>query len=208
MCGFFYLYYAISISVIIKTPPQVPQDDNWYFIGISCWDENSSYDQIGFNSRESHGNRYSSIIYSSTYWLNNELKFKCTNDGGFLYTNTRYRFTMTLNNGVIYFKIEREVGSSWSIVREVAQITGGNRFVVANTFWTCLGPMADFTNWEEALPDSPAPPFDFKFQETRLDGVAFSWWLNFFAGPVPSGITISYFYDGSRDKPYVLIDNP
>ena len=45
-CGMFYFYAATELSVIIQVPSQDPQ--YWYWVGLSCWDNNWSYDQIGF----------------------------------------------------------------------------------------------------------------------------------------------------------------
>lgn len=208
----FYLSYVEKISVIIKIPDEKPQDDYWYWIGISCWDNNNSYDQIGFNSWGSSSNRYWTICYSSTYWVDGELKFRVNNDAGKLSPGTTYKFSMIMWSwpwiDLVYFDVAYKYFGNWISYKTYSEATGGTKFVVTYGVWTGYGWYCSFTNWEESFPDFPAPPDDFKFEETKIDDVYFPnfWWWEFKSGPVPSGIDIEVGEESG--KPYVLVDNP
>lgn len=202
VCGMFYFYAATELSVIIQVPSQDPQ--YWYWIGLSSWDNNWSYNQIGFGE---YGGKWYFYPSRSIWTQNDELviipELPCR-----VYPGYTYKFVMkAYSTGYVYYKLYQKSGSGWIFKKSISRKTGGTRFFVCNRI-THFSTYYCFTNFEESMPASPAPPYDFKFQETRVDGTAFNYWWNFYSGPVPSGVVIRYGWDSWPDKPYVLVDNP
>jgi hypothetical protein len=168
---------ATSLEVVIKTPSSNPTTNYWYFFGLSCWDDNDSYDQIGFCSKGRPGNKYWSFLVSYSYWVNGQHEIKTSNNLMRLSPDTKYKFTMNIYySGRVFFKLYKKVGGSWLIKKTVSRDTGGSNFVINDVYWTGYGWYTDFTNYEESHPGNPAPPFDITFEDTKYDGTYFNYW--------------------------------
>jgi hypothetical protein len=207
VCTPFYWYFATEVSVIIKTPSQAPPSNRWYWIGLSCWDSNWSYDQIGYGE---YGGNWRFYFSRSIYTKNNELK--CLPEAPYvLNLGTTYKYVMKIySNGYLYYKLYKKSGSSWNLIKLYSRKTGGTGFFVTWRITTSYGDTyVCFTNWEETNNDNnPAPSFDIKFIDTRVDGTGFSSWIDLFAGEVPDGIDIEYGWEEWPYTRYVKIDNP
>jgi hypothetical protein len=191
-------------------PSEAPQDQYWYFIGLSCYDDNESYDQIGFNSWGLSSDRYWTFVISRSIWVDGEEKILVNNDVYRLDNGGTYKFRMTISNGWVYYKLYKQGwGFQWYWKKTVSKKTGGDEFVVANSVYLGYGGEihASFTEYEEAHPGSPAPPYDWTFVATEVDGSYWYSWWELKWGSVPDDITISWWFDPFL-VPYVLIDNP
>ncbi len=206
ICHPFYWRFATEVSVIIKTPSQAPSNDRWYWFGLSCWDSNWSYDQVGFGEHQDEWRFY----YSRSVYLSDGTLKIIPKAPYKLQLGVTYKYLMKINSGGVYFKLYKKVGSSWLLKKSIFKHTGGTGLFVTWRITTNYGDTYySFTNWEETTPDSnPAPPFDIKFIDTRVDGFAFNSWWDFYAGSVPSGIHIRYGWEQWPYTQYVLVDNP
>jgi hypothetical protein len=155
---------ASEIYVSITVPSSAPRSDEFYYLLLSAWDSNGSYDQIGFS------NFYGTweLAYSWTTGPPSNLTFHYPlnlNETRTLTEGATYTFSISFltMNGVALFRAELGTPQSdatpfWSL----NATTGGNYLILSNTYSGYLG----YTNYEEVWYTHTSggfPNFDFYF---------------------------------------------
>jgi hypothetical protein len=207
--------YADKLEVIIKTPSTQPPSDDYYYVLLSCWDDNSSYDQIGMCA---YWGTWKLAWSRSWYTPDGELHFDYHPKERNLALNSYYKYKMqTFDNGKVTWTLYKKIGSRWYYQWSRTRTTGGDSFVITGWVWTGYQWAADFTDYEEVWylngdsppPEGEVPTYDFRFDDTKVDGGFFvGWWpFPFFSGPapVPPGIVVSIV---GWPHYYVDINNP
>lgn len=121
-----------------------------YYVVLSVWDSNNSYDQIGISSVD--GLFFST--YSYTEIINGSIKYEY-NATWFPIREGLHIFGMTIGNGYVDFKFDNV---------SIKKFTGGNYFVVSKTITFDQKEYTGFTLYEEIYKFSgklPAISFNF-----------------------------------------------
>ena len=189
---------ARSISVSIRVPYSVPKSDEFYYILLSDWDSNGSYNQIGFS------NYYGTwgLTYSWTSGLHPNETYHYNPNVMVLSLGTTYTFSITTENGFTNFSARQGGVQVWS---EMAP-TGGDYLFLEFLYLE----HADYTNyqevWQTSVPGG-SPAFDFFFFNntwTTLDGNlnTATNWTKYLTNDKPDNVYVIIENDT------VLIDNP
>jgi len=180
------VYQVSSIRATIPVPNSSPESDGYYYVYLSIFDNNESYNQIGFANVGGTW-RFS---YSWT-----------TNDGhGNLHYNTillgpasqgvAYTFNITAHSGIVTFAAYQGVTQIWTYEAQ----TGGTLLIVSQaiTFPGWQGGKLDYTCYEEVWeihPSGAAPDFLFRFYDQYwvLNGIMDSSnaWIPFIVAEPP-----------------------
>ncbi|MBD3159101.1 MAG: hypothetical protein GF309_09970 [Candidatus Lokiarchaeota archaeon] len=148
-------------------------------MGISCYDEDGYYHQIGFNSW------YGSWTICSALFDPNGQK-QVDNNEGIVNRGTKYLWVLHLYktgalDGYVEMIVYEDSGGSWNRIWGELFFTEADYYVID----------AGFTVWLEAHDDAPDPYFDITFDDTKLNDWLYSWPEELYAGPVPSQIDVS-----------------
>ncbi len=106
-----------------------------YYVVLSVWDSNDSYDQIGISSVD--GLFFST--YSYTEIINNTIVYKY-NATWFPVHEGLHRFSMVIGNGYVVFKFDNE---------SIKKFTGGNYFIISKSVSFDQREYTGFTVYEE-----------------------------------------------------------
>ena len=193
---------ATSIVSSIDVPNSTPSRDDFYYVILSCYDNNGSYDQLGFCAN----NGFWELAYSYTVGNPAYLSsYRWDANAMTLSQGTTYTFNMTVQNGIAFFVAYQGSTMVWSQHNS----TGGNYLIVANQdpYWGSGGP--DYTDYEEIHNTSTAggaPGFNFNFHNqywVATNGSSHAaTWIKYTFGPVPDGVNVVIAGD------YVVIGNP
>lgn len=156
---------ATELSTSILIPSGSPRTPDLYYVLLSAWDNNGSYDQIGFS--DNYGKNWG-VSYSYTndgYCSNPSYGFNI--DAFNLTQGTLYTFTMDISGGVVVYDVS--IGSrvvwteSWNAFNNTAQ-----DFVLSKAY--CGS--EDYTVYEEAYmtkSTTEVPRYDFEFIRNVYD---------------------------------------
>lgn len=128
---------AVYVSFQHETPDQDPADNEFIYVLISVFDNNGSYDQIGFAAQ----NKEWKIIYSWTTYNAREGRVEYHHEitdislkDGWVYLFEMY----TNGNGRVTFQVEGHAvdGSwRWETVFRKTVTTGGSYFIIAPQYY-------------------------------------------------------------------------
>ncbi|MGQ4914438.1 MAG: hypothetical protein ACP6IU_06745 [Candidatus Asgardarchaeia archaeon] len=204
-----YVYYtAKELSFQLTVPDEKPPYQNYYVL-LSCFDNNDSYNQIGIQNY--YGTWKVIFSWSSVHgpWWSREIRYHtyrliCV-------AGRTYLFRMIADGkGNIKFQAYYRSGSSWIKQSEMQFSTGGTYFVVDDTYyfkWIIGWGAHDFTDYEEFWSGSPnTPTYDFDFVNTKIvltsgQTIYFNSWQEYYVNS-PSGVVV---YLSTN---HVYIDNP
>jgi hypothetical protein len=197
---------ASEIYMSITVPSSPPKATEEYFLILSAWDSNGSYDQIGFgNFFGTWALAYSwtsgplgNLTYHSPSYLNETIT---------LTEGATYTFLISVENGVALFRAElgtTQGGATpaWSL----SAPTGGNYLILESNYSGYIG----YTDYEEVwYTDTPggSPNYNFYFYNNyweSLNGTTYSsTWTTLATSPPnpPSNVTVQI--NGNT----VLVDN-
>jgi hypothetical protein len=186
---------AQTINVTIGVPYSAPSSDEFYYVLLSAWTSNGSYDQLGFS------NNYGTwgLTYSWTSGPVDNPTYHYSSNAMALSVGATYTFSITTEGGVTHFIAYQGSTQVWSLDAP----TGGNYLVVSSSY---LG-YGDYTDYEEVwLTDtSGGPAFDFYFYDNYWvpigGGENAATWTSFFSG-APSNVAVTI--NGNS----VLVHNP
>lgn len=208
-----YVYYAAKELSFQLTVPSGKPPDQHYYVLLSCFDNNDSYNQIGIE------NYYGSmwvIVFSWTtvhgsYW-DAQIKYHVNRFS--CISGKTYLFKMIADGkGNIKYIAYYKSGNSWVKQWEETYSTGGTYFVVDDIYWFkwAFKGAYDFTDYEEFWSGTPnTPTYDFDFVNTRivyydynnnLHTLYFNYWQEYYVD-TPSSVTVHFSTN------HVYIDNP
>jgi hypothetical protein len=158
---------ARTVSMSIKVPDSAPPYyDEQYAILLSAWDDNSSYDQLGFTAY--HGgweigyswttindHDYENLDYH-TYW--SEMPLSC---------GVKYTFNITVQDTVATFCASTGGTVIWS-----QNVTTGGHYLILKKWFEIGGTYDywDYTDYEEVYNThtyGDVPPFNFNFTDQQ-----------------------------------------
>lgn len=142
--------------------------NNIYYVVLSVWDSNHSYDQIGISS--ANGKFYST--YSYTYIVNGSIKyiFKPT---WFQISPGKHQLSMYINSGKVFFKVDSTTYTAF---------TGGDYFVIETTERIGNSSFRGLTIYEEV----------YGFNKT-LPGISYNFYnISYGTTGYPPGIVTSW----------------
>jgi hypothetical protein len=172
---------ATSVSVPMTIPDDYPQN-NFYYVLLSVWDSNASYDQIGFMN----DNGVWTVAYTTTPYCagpNNNIWNTVYNYTYNPSIDTTYNFSMSIHNGNVTFS----VGNVWNVI----VYTGGSTFQIGYTYTCDSLSWYDFTEYEEIYNvNNYAPPYPIILGNTLVDNTSDMNWAVFNKN-APSVITSS-----------------
>jgi hypothetical protein len=197
---------AMSICATIDVPNSTPSSEEFYYILLSCYDSNGSYDQLGFCADYGiWGLAYSYTVGNPA----NTGNYRWDADAMNLSQGTTYTFNITVENTIAYFVAYQGSTEVWS----EANYTGGNYLILANQdpYWGSGS--EGYTSYEEVhntTTEGGAPSFNFYFYHqywVATNGSSYaSTWTSFtvaqYGYSVPNGVEI--VIDGDS----VMIGNP
>jgi len=207
---------ATSIYATIRVPNNAPLPDEHYYVFLSAWDSNKSYDQIGFDAI----NGSWGLVYSWTtldgggnlhYHPDNLSQY---DDEMNLSLGTTYTFSITVQFGYTDFSVYQ----GGTLVWEELASTGGYYLILSNNYYvnSNYGYVPDFQDYEEVWlthTANGAPNFDFYFYNqywVSTNGTSYvaKAWVNYtWADPsynavIPSGVAVVITDDA------VVVQNP
>jgi hypothetical protein len=189
---------ARSISTTITVPGSTPNSVDFYYVILSAFDSNGSYDQIGFSA--DYGTW--GLSYSWTSNKGRHTTYHYSPNAKTLTPGT-YTFTITTAGGVTDFAAYQGSTQVWSL--NPAAPTGGNYLVLANSY----SGYYDYTDYEEVWQTSTrggAPGSDFTFSPNTWTGTDSSVnppaWTIFTTAKTPGNVAVNI--NGGD----VTVDNP
>ncbi|HML02744.1 MAG TPA: NosD domain-containing protein [Candidatus Bathyarchaeia archaeon] len=153
---------ASTISVSITVPSSEPRPEQYYYVILSAFDSNGSYDQIGF------------CAYYGVWGLSYSWTTGSPYPGSVVYIydpiamilspGVTYTFSITTQAGVTYFAAYQGSRTVWSL----AVSTGGDYLILSNYYSAGKRGRSpyDYTDYEEVYYTSTpggAPDFNFTF---------------------------------------------
>jgi len=154
---------ASTINMSITIPPSEPRPEQFYYVILSAFDSNGSYDQIGFCAYYGVWGLSYSWTVGSPYPASNVVYYYDP-AAMILSLGATYTFSITTQAGVTDFVAYQGSRMVWSL----AVSTGGDYLVVSN--YCAAGkraaPPYDYTDYEEVYYTSTpngAPDFNFNF---------------------------------------------
>ena len=187
---------AQTMNVSIRVPYSAPLSDEFYYVLLSAWDSNGSYDQLGFS------NTYGTwgLTYSWTSGPSDNLIYHYSSNAMALSEGATYTFSITTKGGVTQFIADQGSTQVWSLDAP----TGGNYLVVS---YSDSG-YYNYTDYEEVwLTDTSggSPAFDFYFYDNYWvpvgGGEYAATWTSWSSG-APSNVAV--IISGNS----VLVHNP
>jgi outer membrane protein assembly factor BamB len=186
--------------VSITVPSSAPRSDEFYYVILSAWDNNGSYNQIGF--ADDYG--IWGLSYSWTTGPLDNLTYNYSPNALALSLGVTYTFYITTQSGVTSFAAYQSSNLVWSLDAP----TGGDYLVLSYLY----SGVYDYTDYEEVWQTSTpggSPAFDFYFYNnywTSTNGTSIAaTWTPFYANApdeVPDGVTV--VISGNS----VLVKNP
>lgn len=168
---------ATSVAVSMSVPQDKPEN-NFYYVVLSVFDNNNSYDQLGYVN--DYGNW--KLVYSTTSSCANTFYYQY-NTTPTLQPGLTYNFTMNISSGVVTFSIP----GYWQ--QSVA--TGGTDFSIADTYTCNSSTYYDFTEYEEIYSVTYyAPPYQIIFGYTYIDNTLSMQWSKLSVN-APSWLVVS-----------------
>jgi hypothetical protein len=158
---------ASEVSMSTTIPSSPPLRDEKYFLGLSVFDSNGSYDQIGFGALPGNFfDRYGSwnLVYSWTTGSPNNPTYHSYWLGSVLARGNRYTFLISCRSGVVTLAAKLVTLQGAQIVWSLNITTGGNYLIINRTY---MG-YPDYTDYEEVFSThSPFgnPAFNFCFYD-------------------------------------------
>ena len=187
---------AQTINVTIRVPYSAPLSDEFYYVLLSAWTSNGSYDQLGFS------NNYGTwgLTYSWTSGPVDNPTYHYSSNAMALSVGATYTFSITTEGGVTQFIAYQNSTQVWSLDAP----TGGNYLVLSSLYSGYYG----YTDYEEVwLTDTSggSPAFDFYFYDNYWvpigGGENAATWTSFSSG-APSNVAV--IINGNS----VLVHNP
>ncbi|MCD6514800.1 MAG: hypothetical protein J7L07_07735 [Candidatus Odinarchaeota archaeon] len=163
---------AVYVSFQHETPDQDPADNEFIYVLISVFDNNGSYDQIGFAAQ----NKEWKIIYSWTTYNAREGRVEYHHEitdislkDGWVYLFEMY----TNGNGRVTFQVEGHAvdGSwRWETVFRKTVTTGGSYFIIAPQYYNPWSheTYRDFTDYEEGIVGWAYPHVNYDLMYTTV----------------------------------------
>jgi hypothetical protein len=187
---------AQTINVTIRVPYSAPLSDEFYYVLLSAWTSNGSYDQLGFS------NNYGTwgLTYSWTSGPVDNPTYHYSSNAMPLSVGATYTFSITTEGGVTHFIAYQGSTQVWSLDAP----TGGNYLVVSSSY----SGYGDYMDYEEVwLTDTSggSPAFDFYFYDNYWlpigGGENAATWTSF-SSEAPSNVAV--IISGNS----VLVHNP
>jgi len=211
ICSNLGLSYADKIQFDMKIPSGTPNDNDYYYVIGSCFDNNNNFIQVGLSTfKESYDSN--NIVETGGWWFcysTAHVDMWGTPTDGYhdempyqLQSGRTYRFVMEIgknpsgNWGYANFYLYEYAYYAWYLRYSVSVFTNSADFIITNSLWfgffPFMFPISCFWIAEEIhyldYPDGSydVPTKDFKPKNIRVDGSQYgSWWL--FSAGVPSG---------------------
>ncbi len=188
---------ARTIYVNITVPSFAPNSGEFYYVILSAFDNNGSYDQLGFS--DSWGTW--GLSYSWTTGPTSDLTYYYSSNAMTLSTGTTYTFNITTQSGYTYFTVYQGSNIVWSL----NAFTGGNYLFLSSGY----SGDCDYSDYEEVwnvIQPGGSPAFDFNFSNNCWVSTGnvtnFAGWTPFFGGQQPSNVGV--IINGNS----VLVNNP
>ena len=187
---------AQTINVTIRVPYSAPLSDEFYYVILSAWDSNGSYDQLGFS------NTYGTwgLSYSWTSGPASNPTYHYSSNAMALSVGATYTFSITTEGGVTQFIAYQNSTQVWSLDAP----TGGNYLVVSSLY----SGYYNYTDYEEIWQTDTSggsPAFDFYFYDNYWvptgGGENAATWTSWSSG-APSNVAV--IISGNS----VLVHNP
>ncbi|HYA58342.1 MAG TPA: hypothetical protein VEH57_07810, partial [Thermoplasmata archaeon] len=192
-------------STRIQTTIQIPDDfpatgnnTSGYVVLLSVFDNNNSYDQLGFGPDDGAW-----VVGSST-------SVNCTNYHGAnktanLTRGAWYVFAMSISGGVVQFNVTLNGSNTPTFNNSVT--TGGTAFVVQSLYECNSVDAFDFTDYEEVYePVGGRVPYDFFIGESDANPIGLvTTWTPFATGG-PEGIFVATHPGGGSCPPNCSVD--
>jgi hypothetical protein len=152
---------ATSICASIDVPNSAPSSEEFYYVILSCFDSNGSYDQLGFCAN----NGAWELDYCWTAGDPSlDSSYHNHPNSATLSQGTTYTFNITVQNGFAYFVAYQ---GSTLIFSEDAP-TGGNYLILSNDYFEYGQFWVGYTDYEEVYDTTTAggaPGFNFYFHD-------------------------------------------
>jgi outer membrane protein assembly factor BamB len=153
---------ARSIGVSITLPSSEPRLEEFYYVVLSAFDSNGSYDQIGFSAL--FGSWGLSYSWTSGLPYPGSAVYHFSPEAMILSPGVTYTFNITTQTGVTHFIAFQGSSKIWSLDAP----TGGNYLILSNYYSAGKRGRApyDYTDYEEVYFTSTpegAPNLDFNF---------------------------------------------
>jgi len=181
---------ARTITTTITTGTTNPNSADFYYVLVSAFDNNGSYDQLGFSA----DNGVWGLSYSWTSGNGKHTVYHYSANALQLAPKTAYTFTITVSGGAATFAVTG--GTSWSL----PAATGGTNLVLANFY----AGYYDYTDYEEVWQTSNhggAPQFNFDFTKNSWTGTSGGpnkpTWTTFITPKTPTYIVLSFLVNGN-----------
>lgn len=212
---------ATELKVTLQIPDDVPQGGNdapgtsggvWYVVLLSVFDNNNSYDQIGFGTMEGDWDwGFSTSIGCADFGFQSGV----TTIYNPPVRGQTYVFEMSLSSGVLDFSAINANTSNvvWNTVVE----TSATSFTI-NGAVTSPCSTYDYTDYEEVMDTmGPFVPYDFVFTDNWANsfGSVGTWGVMSSGSPPPSGVNVWIGSGGSTtsdgcpaDCPIMIANQP
>lgn len=162
--------YVDSISAKISFQDGSNLKGNVYYVILSIWDSNKSYDQLGIASL--YGSFYST--YSYTSMVNGTIQYHYSKRGWFPISQGDYVISMSARDGMVTFTFDN---------RSYTAFTGGNYFIMSQNEPIGNHSYAGFTIYEEIYNFSKIFPgisynfSDVQYSSSNFTGYVTAWYL-------------------------------
>jgi len=180
-----YQHEPTSVQVKLTTPSALPTSGEFYYVLMSIWDSNGSYDQIGFASDGTDwGFTYSwTAPCASIYYFNDN--FVALKPG------VTYTFRMTILAGILtFYAYDGPV-----LVTSLTAPTGGDYFVEHGFYFCNNLAYYDYTDYEEIYDVTQTVPSEsFFFQANKQNATPVRNWISFDIG-APGGYEVECHLD-------------
>lgn len=191
-----------TACVSMNVPASSPRSDEFYYVLLSAWDSNGSYDQIGFS--DTYGSW--GLAYSWTTGPSSNLTFHYSSKAMALSSGLTYTFNITVKSGLTHFVVFQGSTKIWSLEAP----TGGDYLVLSNSHNAETYGYTDYEEvWKASTFKGTTPEFDFNFSDnywTSMNGnnspTGWSTLLPAQNCSAPSNVTV--VIRGNS----VLVDNP
>ena len=187
---------AQTINVTIRVPYSAPLSDEFYYVILSAWDSNGSYDQLGFS------NTYGTwgLSYSWTSGPASNPTYHYSSNAMALSVGATYTFSITTEGRVTQFIAYQNSTQVWSLDAP----TGGN-YLVVSSYYSGYYNYTDYEEIWQTDTSGGAPAFDFYFYDNYWvpigGGENAATWTSWSSG-APSNVTV--IISGNS----VLVHNP
>jgi hypothetical protein len=155
-----------AIYTVITVPAIAPRSDEFYYVMLSAFDSNGSYDQIGICAN------WGTWEWALSYTIgnpNNPANYRTNATVMSLTPGSTYLFEIYVTGNIAYYYMENSLGVWWYCYYN----TGGNYLILSNTYTKWGGTPTNYQNYEEAwdTSDPGGAPF---LTESFLDNYYWS----------------------------------